>query len=581
MRLPESPSPAPLPPLRPTWAIPAAPDGAAVAGLSSELGLPDALCRLLVLRGQSSLSGAKSFLRPTIDGLHPPELLADSDLAAERLARAVNDGEPILVHGDYDADGISGAALLSGWIRRLGGTAEAFVPHRMRDGYDLSAGGVSRAQELGAGVLVTVDCGIRAHDWIQRAQDLGIDVIVTDHHRPSETLPPAYAVVNPNRTDCPYPNKGLSGTGVAFKLCQRLGRLSGAPEDELWPHLDLVALATVADQVPLTEENRVLVRFGLKALEQTARPGLRQLIRAAGLRQPLDTASIAYGLAPRINAAGRVGETDSALRLLMTEDEDEASELAGQLEQNNRDRKALDGEVLREALDQVAGEFDPGRDRGLVVAGEGWHPGVIGIVASRIVERVFRPVVIVALDGDQGRGSARSIPGFDLYEAVAACSQHLDRFGGHRAAAGMDVQRGSLEAFREAFQDAAATQLESVDLQPVLNADLEIRLDEIPGDFYRFLRYVGPFGQGNPDPVFVTRGVHLNAPPKVTAKGHLKFRMAQGKATFDAIGFGLGDHVSPGDLGTGPIDVAYTLAENTFAGFTTVQARALDVRPAA
>ncbi|MGI9626736.1 MAG: single-stranded-DNA-specific exonuclease RecJ, partial [Longimicrobiales bacterium] len=310
-------------------------------------------------------------------------------------------------------------------------------------------------------------------------------------------------------------------------------------------------------------------------------PGLNALIRAANLRRRVDATTIAYVLAPRINAAGRVGETEAALRLLTTSDGAEAEALAARLERDNRDRRALDKRTLNEALEQVGEGFDPERDRGLVIAGDGWHPGVIGIVASRIVERVFRPAVLVALNGDQGRGSARSIPGFHLYDAIAACAGHLDRFGGHQQAAGLDIKRNQLGAFREAFQAAAADRLVGHDLQPGLEADLEIRLDEIPGDFYRYLQYVGPFGQGNPEPVFVTRGVHFDAPPSVTTGGHLKFSMVQEEVTLGAIGFGLGDHVPLGELGTGLVDVAYTLSENTYGGSTTVQARALDVRPAA
>ena len=570
-----------LPPLRPRWVLRAPPESEVVASLSEALSLPEPLCALLAVRGFGDPERTKSFLRPLIAGLHDPTQLTDAVRACARIADAIDRGETVLVHGDYDVDGISGTALLAGWIRKLGGRAETFVPHRLRDGYDLGASGVRRAAEVGARVLVTVDCGIRAHDWVVAATGAGVDVIVTDHHRPSATLPPAYAVVNPNRSDCVYPNKGLSGTGVAFKVCQLLGRQAGLPEDGLWPHLDLVALATVADQVPLEGENRILVRYGLKALGQTVRPGLRALMARAGLRFPLDGMSVAYGLAPRINAAGRVGETEDALRLLMTADETEAEDLASGLDRLNRERRELDHKTLDQALEQLATTYAPERDRGLVLAGEGWHPGVIGIVASRIVERVFRPVVMVAVDGPKGRGSARTIPGFHLYDAVSECAGHLQRFGGHQQAAGMDIARDQIEAFREAFQAASARRLDGHSLTPVLDADVEIRLDEIPGDFFRYLRYVGPFGQGNPEPVLVSRGVYLAAPPRVVGRGHIKCRVVQDGTSLDVIGFGLGDHVTPDTFGTGPVDVAYTLSENTYRGTTTLQARALDIRPAA
>lgn len=569
-----------LPPLRPRWRLSPPPDDVAVRALAAATNLPEALCRLLAVRGLDRPEPTKAFLRPLLEGLHPSEELADAERAAARLSRAIDAGERILVHGDYDVDGISGTALLTGWIRRLGGDCEPFVPNRSH-GYDLSEVGVRRASSVGARVLVTVDCGIRAHEWVGRASTAGIDVIVTDHHSPAATLPPAFAVVNPNRPDCGYPNKDLCGAGVAFKLCQLLARDVSVPEEEIWTQLDLVALATVADQVPLVGENRILVRYGLKALERTERPGLLALARGAGLRPTLDATSVAFGLAPRINAAGRVGETEGALRLLMTGDADEAASLASVLENDNRERRKLDRQTLHEALGHLAPRFDPDRDRGLVIAGDRWHPGVIGIVASRVVERVHRPVVVVAMDGDRGRGSARSIPGFHLYDAIADCAEHLERFGGHRQAAGMDVTRSRLEAFEEAFQVAASARLDDSDLHPVVEADMEIRLNEIPGDFFRWLRYAGPFGQGNPEPVFVSRGVCLDAPPREVGQGHLKFRMVQDGVGFDAIGFGLKSQVPPEVLGTGPIDVAYTLSENTYRGLTTVQARALDVRPAA
>ncbi|NNM33561.1 MAG: single-stranded-DNA-specific exonuclease RecJ [Gemmatimonadetes bacterium] len=539
------------------------------------------MCALLAVRGLGDPERSKAFLRPLIGGLHDPVQLADGPLACERLAQAIDRREMVLVHGDYDVDGISGTALLAGWIRKLGGQAETFVPHRKRDGYDLTASGVRRAAEVGARVLVTVDCGIRAHEWVEAATKAGVDVIVTDHHRPAATLPPAFAVVNPNRSDCVYPNKGLCGAGVAFKLCHLLARRFQVPDEDLWAQLDLVALATVADQVPLDDENRILVRFGLRALARTERPGVRALIERTGLRFPLDATSVAYGLAPRINAAGRIGETESALRMLMTEDPDEAEALAADLDRLNRERRKLDQGMLDEALDLLGASYQAGRDRGLVVANDGWHPGVIGIVASRIVERVFRPVVMVALDGELGRGSARSIPGFNLYDAISECAPHLQRYGGHAQAAGMDVRRGSLEAFREAFQEAAARRLEDSDLVPTLEADVELRLSEIRGDFFRYLRYVGPFGQGNPEPVLVSRRVHLDAPPKVVGRGHLKCRVVQDGAALEVIGFGLQNHVSLEALGTGPVDLAYTLSENTYRGRASLQGRALDIRPAA
>ena len=488
----------------------------------------------------------------------------------------------VVIHGDYDADGITGAALLTQWIRALGGRAEAIVPDRLAHGYDLSQAGVARAAARGATVLVTVDCGIVALEPVRQAVDAGMDVIVTDHHTPGPVLPPALAVVNPSRPGCPYPNKDLCGAGVAFKLGQLLARMLRRPEDEAWQYLDLAAVATIADQVVLEGENRVLARYGLRAVTDTSRPGLRALMANADLKpgEPVDSAAVAYRLAPRINAAGRVGDSATALRLLLTRDPEEARGLAGVLEQNNNERKELERRTTEEAFAALAAGYDPARDRGVVLAGDGWHPGVIGIVASRIVERVFRPVVVIAMDGDTGRGSARSIPPFDLHGAIAACAEHLVRFGGHHQAAGMDIRRDHLPAFREAFQAVARRRLGAAEPRPSMQADTEVTLHEVNRDFYHYLRYLGPFGRGNPEPVFVARGVSFAAPPRVLKGGHVKFRMVRNGAGLGAIGFRLAERLPADSLGSGPVDVAFNLMENTFRGLTTVEAKVVDIRPA-
>lgn len=553
-----------------------------VESLEQGLGLPRALCRLLAVREHRTPAAAKSFLRPLVSGLHDPAELLGAEAAARRLVRAVRAGELVLVHGDYDADGVAGAVLLTHWLRSLGGRASAFVPHRVRDGYDLSAAGVRRAVERKARVLVTVDCGIQACEPVRQAAAAGIDVIVTDHHRPGAALPPAVAVVNPSQPGCAYPNKDLCGAAVAFKVGQLVARALGRPEDDAWEHLDLAALATIADQVPLSGENRTLARYGLKAAARSARPGLAALLaRSGALRngRPLDAAAVAFRLAPRINAAGRVGDADVALRLLLTSDPAQATALAEELEDANRERRQLEDEVLAEALDAVASDYDPARDRAVIVAGEGWHPGVVGIVASRIAERVFRPAAVVALDGERGRGSARSIPSFDLHAALSRCAAHVERFGGHHQAAGFDVRRDRLPGLRKAFREAARSALGEAEPRPELAADLEIGLDEMTRDFHRWLRYLGPFGRGNPEPVFVARSVRFDRPPQVTPRGHLRFRMVHGRAGLPGIGFGMGSLYSSERLGASPVDVAFRLSDNTFQGYTTVQAKALDIRP--
>ena len=567
---------------RPRWTLRPSPDPATVRALQRDLGLHPALCTLLAARGYGTPEAAKSFLRPSLDSLHDPDGLRDAGRAAHRLAQAVAQREKVVVHGDYDVDGVSGAALLASWIRALGGRADAIVPDRLRHGYDLSRHGVERAAARGAAVLVTVDCGILALEPVRQAVDAGMDVIVTDHHRPGPELPPALAVVNPHRPDCGYPNKDLCGAGVAFKVGQLLAAALGRPPNESGEYLDLVALATIADQMPLLGENRVLVRHGLRAIEHTARPGLAALVRRAKVGaahgRPVDSAAVAFQLGPRINAAGRVGDAMDALDLLLTEDDHEAERLAEKLETNNRDRRDVERSTTDAALAALVREYVPARDRAVVVSGDGWHPGVIGIVASRLAERVCRPVVVISFHGDKGRGSARSIPSFDLVAGISACSEHLVRFGGHHQAAGMDIARDRLSAFREAFRAVARRRL-AAEPQPSLRADVELGPREARPDLYRHLRHFGPFGQGNPRPVFLARRVVLPAPPRVLRGGHLKFLMARDGASLPVIGFRLADRVREETLTAGPVDVAFTLMENTFRGHTTIEGKALGVRP--
>lgn len=570
-----------LPPLPgPTWELTPIAEGGEPAAMARALNLPEALCRVLVARGIRGPEEARSFLRPVLDHLHPPELLTDATRAANRILRAVDGDEMILIHGDYDVDGVCAVALLTLWIRELGGRATPFVPHRLRDGYDLGPAGLDAAREAGAGLIVTCDSGTSAHDAVTRARDMGIDVVITDHHTPGPTLPPAIAVVNPSRSDCDYPDPGLAGVGVVFKLCQLLGRKRGLPSERLLPFLDLVAMATVADLVPLRGENRVLVRYGLRALARTARPGLQALMDVAGVKgDEVDAGKVGFVLAPRINAAGRLGEADRALRLLLAEDPREARALAEELDRLNTQRQEEDRRTLDEALELLSGSYDPTADFGVVLAGRGWHPGVIGIVASRVVERIHRPVILLAVEDGRARGSARSIPPVHLYDAVRSCGDHLVRFGGHRQAAGMDLEPERIPAFRQAFNAHVREQLAGRVPRPSLRGDAPLRLDEATDELHHYLQYVGPFGIGNPRPVFWTRGAALSSRPRTVGKGHLKLRLRSQGRELDAIGFGLAKRVSPGGLASGPVDALFQLRENEYRGIRSLQARLLDVRP--
>ncbi len=572
-----------VPPLARSWragGAGVAPE--AVARLVRELRLPEPLCRLLVSRGHDRPDLARAFLRPSLSDLHEPSRLAGVAAAVARLEQAIDRRETILVHGDYDVDGICAAALYTRALRRLGASVVPFVPHRVRDGYDLGRAGLRRAVEADARLILTADCGIVAHDAVAAAAQAGVDVVVTDHHVPAPLLPPAVAVVNPKRADCDYPNGVLSGAGVAYKVSLALARARGVSDDEVHYLLDLVALATVADVMPLRGENRVMTRFGLRLLRESRWPGLRALLVSAGLGDgPLTAGHLSHWLAPRLNAVGRLEDADTGLQLLLS-DGTEAGALAAELEETNARRQAVDGEILDQALTMLGGWYDPTRDRAIVLTGEGWHPGVIGIVASRLVERYHRPTVLIACPpgGAVARGSARSIPGFDLLAAVRSCGSHLERFGGHAAAAGFDVRGEAIEAFSAAFADHARTLLPQEPV-PDLRIDLEIRLDEVTPELVRYLAYAGPFGPGNPTPVFAIRGLTVDSATAVGRdRQHLRLRVRDGDRTLGAIGFGMtpthGAQARPGAV----VDMAAQLQEDEWRGQKRIQAKLVDLRSA-
>jgi single-stranded-DNA-specific exonuclease len=560
-------------------------DPQAVARLVAALHLPAALCRLLIQRGHAEPAAARSFLKPRLDQVHDPLLLAGAEQAVARVARAVRTGERILVHGDYDVDGMCSAALFTRVLRALGADVHAFVPHRMSDGYDLGHAGVRRAVEVGAGLILTGDCGIVAHDAVAQARAAGIDVVITDHHTPGDVLPDAAAVVNPNRADCTYPFRGLAGAGVAFKLCDALVAELGGDRDALRWHLDLVALATIADLAPLRDENRVLTHFGLRVLRETRSPGLRALLGSAGvsIAEPIAAGQVSHVLAPRLNAVGRLGAASRGVDLLLTDDPVEAGVLAEEMEVENRLRQDVDRRILGDVLAMLDTHYDPARDYGLVLSSPDWHPGVIGIVASRVVERVHRPVLLIAEDRERGRGrgSGRSIPAFDLYGGVHACAALLERYGGHRQAAGLDIRLDRIAELRTAFNAHARGVLEPADLVAEVRVDLEIRLDEASAELCRLMRHCGPFGLGNPQPVFAARGVDVDGVPREVGSGHAKLMLAQDGARLPAIGFGMAERLRAIDVSRTRIDVAFQLQEDRWNGRSQLQARIVDLRPVA
>lgn len=554
------------------------PNAEEVAALAADLSLPPLVCRLLCARGYNASGAARTFLRPRLDQLHDPLAMLDLDKAVTRLARSIRDQELVFVHGDYDVDGISSTTLLTRTILLLGGRAQPFIPKRLEDGYDLSGAGVKAAIEAGAKVVVTCDCGTTAVEPIKALCAAGIDVIVTDHHLPGSELPDCLAILNPKRPGCGYPDKDLAAVGVVFKLALALAREMGAGENQVWQMLDLVALATVADIAPLRGENRVFVRLGLKLLQETRNVGLRALVHAAGLSGKQITAGrVGFILAPRLNAVGRLGAAIRGVELLMTESEHEANVIARDLEELNRKRQEIDRATLEEAREEVV-RRDLAETFGIVLARDGWHPGVIGIVASRIVEEFGRPTIMISSSATTCKGSGRSIPAFNLHAGLIECADLLEKFGGHKAAAGVTLDRSRLEAFTERFNEVARAALEPDDLLGQIRVDLEMPLAEATDALQSLIRHFEPFGIGNPSPVFLSRGVRLKSPPRTLKNDGLKLYLDTGGAVLEAIGWGFADRAS--EISTsGAIDVVYRIERDEYQGMSRLQARLLDFAP--
>jgi single-stranded-DNA-specific exonuclease len=559
------------------WAIAAPPDPELTSTLASALNLPEPLAAILVQRGLAAPGLAKAFLRPDLERLSDPFAWADMGRAVALVTAAVRGGRPILVHGDYDVDGQCAAALLTRVLRSVGGVAHAFVPHRLRDGYDFGAAGLAEAERVGAGLIITCDCGITAVATVGAARAAGIEVLVTDHHLPGEQLPPASAVLDPRRSDCASTEKDLCGAGVAFKLAQALMPALGASPNLPLHFLDYVALATVADVVPLTGENRILVRHGLKLLADSQWTGLRALVEAAGLTgRPIRSGHVGFILAPRLNAAGRIGEPADGLRLLLADDPTEAAVIARELDTLNARRQALDQRILDEAVELAEATLGPA-DRALVLAADEWHPGVIGIVASRLVERYGRPTFLIGWEGDLGRGSGRSIAGFDLHAALRRVGAHLEKFGGHTMAAGLTIRRSRYEAFRVAFLDVARELLAPDDLVPAQRVDLELPLGLVSEELEKLMRHLEPCGPGNPAPVFGVRGARAVGARRV-GTNHLRFTLDDGSGVLPAIGFQWADVIPDAWLAQ-PLDVAFRLERDEWQGRATLQARVAALAP--
>ena len=559
----------------------ALPDPFVLQALERELQVDRLTAHLLAQRGGSDLTAARDFLDPRLQQLPDPFLLGQMEAAVTRLVAALAAGEKIAIHGDYDVDGISGTALLVEGLRAFGAEVNYFIPLRLRDGYGLSAEHLRQAFAGGARVAVSVDCGISAQAEAEVARELGLDLIITDHHQPPSVLPAACAIVNPHLLDCRYPDKDLAGVGVAFMLLialrsrlRTVGAFAIRPEPDLRYSLDLVALGTIADVVPLRGVNRILTRIGLGIINQGRRPGLKSLSVAAGIRL-VTCGNVAFSLAPRLNAAGRLENANLGVELLLTDDPQRAEELAGLLDGFNRERQGVEQQVLSEAIAQV--EEGKGGEYSLVLAGEGWHPGVIGIVASRLVERYHRPAVLIALDGERGKGSARSIRGLHLYQTLQACSAELEGYGGHAFAAGLSIAASRFDSFVAAFEQAAAAALSADDLVPVLLYDSEVLIEDLSLTIIADLQRLSPFGAGNPEPLFLLRNARAQ---QVTpcGTGHLKFSIRQGGFSLPCIAFAFPPHWA--EILPGEIDLLVSAQSNEWQGRISLQLRVKDMRPA-
>lgn len=554
----------------PVWAVHPRRSPEKAAELARAIGAPLPVAHALVNRGVDTVDRARAFLEPALEDLHDPREMLDLERAAVRILAGIEAGEKIFIQGDYDVDGITSTFLLYSVLEELGARPEYRIPHRIRDGYGLSLEAIEEAKRRGCSLIVTVDCGITAHAAVELARSYGIDTIVTDHHEPQATLPEALAIVNPLRPGCPYPFKSLAGVGVTFKLAERLLQGRGGI-DRAREYLDVVALGTIADVVPLVGENRILARLGLDHLNLGKRLGLRALVDVAGLAgKRITSGQVAFVLAPRINAAGRMGNAEQGLRLLMAREASEARDCAASLEEDNERRRKFDESALIEAARRVEEELDYPACSSILLWSEQWHPGVIGIVASRLVERFQRPTVLVALDGERGRGSGRSLPGLDLTRLLDGCSDLLVAHGGHAFAAGLTVERDRLPELRERMERLVGELFRPDQFASRIDVDSEVRLAECDEDLVGWLERMAPHGLDNPEPLYQLRDVAVHAVTRVGRDKHVRFQVRQEGHEVEAIGFGMGDQ-APALARAGRADLVFVPTRNEWKNEMRVQ----------
>jgi len=545
--------------------------------LKQSLKISSALCNILVQRGIETFEQSKDFFRPELKDLHDPWLMKDMDKAVERIIHAVNNNETILVFGDYDVDGTTAVACLYRFLKKIHSTVEFYIPHRYREGYGVSKAGIDFAKENGYSLIISLDCGIKSGELIKYAKELGIDFIVCDHHLPDVELPPAVAILNPKQKDCSYPYKELCGCGVGFKLITALAPQFNLGNEDVYECLDLVATAIAADIVPMTGENRILAYYGLKKANENPNNGIKALGFLSGLKKELHINNLVFMIAPRVNAAGRMDDARKAVQMFIAESYDEALHYAKMLQSDNTDRKEADGNITDEALELIIGNIEWKERKSTVVFKSTWHKGVVGIVASRLIEHYHRPTIVLTQSGDYAAGSARSVPGFNLYEAVHACREHLLGYGGHFAAAGLTLELDKIDAFRNKFEEIVSATIHPELLIPEIVIDAEINFTDIQWPFYNIIQQMEPFGPENLRPVFVAKKVWNTGWSKIVKEDHIKFSLKQNNIVFTGIGFKMADKFHLLEMKK-PVDLVFKIDENEWNGNKTLQLRVIDFR---
>lgn len=562
------------------WKIKEVDDDYAVKALADTLNISGALARLLVLRNVKNFTQAKSFFRPSIDTMYDPFLMNGMETATTRVIQALTENQLICIYGDYDVDGTCSTSLLYLFLKELGANVDFYIPQRLTEGYGISKSGIDHVKEKGSSLLISVDCGITAIEESEYANSLGMDLIICDHHQPKEQIPNALAILDPLKPECDYPFKYLSGAGVAFKLTQGVSDRIGKRDLPL-KSLDLVALAGAADIVPLIDENRVLVKEGINLINTSPRPGIKALIKASGMKPGgLSSSQIVFTIAPRINAVGRLGDARRAVELLITEDPDYAKELAGILEKENLQRRRIDENTFNSALEIVQNDIDFNDESAIILHQEKWHPGVIGIVASRLVEKYYRPTIMLTTIDGVAKGSARSISNFNIYEALKKCEDLLIHFGGHKAAAGLAVEVENIKEFRIKFNQIVKDTLSDEELLPEISIDSLLGFSEITPKFLRIIDEFAPFGPGNMRPVFLSENVQLVSIPRIVGSNHMVVSLKQKNSdkVFDCIGFNMGEYCDLLPDNGNLVDVVYTVDKITRDGRTFPQFRLKDLK---